>query len=79
MHGHLDARHVIACHDELVVECPEEQAEEVARFLEGVMVDGMGKVLNPGLDADHSVRFPERSPVITTRLSALTTRTRPDL
>ena len=29
---------VIACHDELVVECLEEQAEEVTRFLEEVMV-----------------------------------------
>ena len=29
---YLDAKLVIAVHDELVVECPEEQAEEVARF-----------------------------------------------
>jgi DNA polymerase-1 len=56
---HLDANIVIACHDELVVECPEEQAEEVARFLEEVMVAGMDEILNPGLDADH----PERVPV----------------
>jgi DNA polymerase I-like protein with 3'-5' exonuclease and polymerase domains len=33
---HLDARLIIACHDELVVERPEEQAEEVERFVEGV-------------------------------------------
>jgi len=50
---HLDAKLVIACHDELVVECPEEQAEEVARFLEEVMVTGMNEVLNPGLDDAH--------------------------
>jgi DNA polymerase-1 len=50
---HLDARIVIACHDELVVECPEDQAKEVARFLEGFMVKGMNAVVNPGLDDDH--------------------------
>jgi DNA polymerase I len=37
---HLDAKLVIASHDELVVECPEEQAKEVAHFLEEVMVSG---------------------------------------
>jgi len=50
---HLDAKLVIACHDELVVECPEEQAEEVVRFLEEVMITGMNEVLNPGLDDAH--------------------------
>jgi DNA polymerase I-like protein with 3'-5' exonuclease and polymerase domains len=38
---HIDAKLVIACHDELVVECPIEQAEEAAPFLEGVIVAGM--------------------------------------
>lgn len=33
-------------HDELVVECPEEQAEEVARFVAEVMVDAMDSMLN---------------------------------
>jgi DNA polymerase I-like protein with 3'-5' exonuclease and polymerase domains len=51
--GHLDAKLVISCHDELVVECLEEQAEEVARFLEEIMVAGMNEVVNPGLEADH--------------------------
>jgi hypothetical protein len=46
---HLDANLVIAFHDELVVECPEEQAEEVARFVEAVMVAGMDEILNSGL------------------------------
>ncbi len=55
---HLDARLVIACHDELVVECPEELAEEVARFLEEAMVAGIDEVLNPGLDAAHPDRVP---------------------
>jgi DNA polymerase I-like protein with 3'-5' exonuclease and polymerase domains len=45
-------QHYLA-HDELVVECPEEQAEEVARFLEEVMVAGMDEDLNLDLDADH--------------------------
>jgi DNA polymerase I len=44
---------ILAVHDEIVVECPEEQAEEVAHFLEEVMVVGRDKVVNPGLDADH--------------------------
>ena len=44
---------MIACHDELVVESPEDRAEEVARFVEKVMVAGMNEVLNSGLDADH--------------------------
>jgi len=46
-------------HNELVVECPEEQAAEAARFIKEVMVDGMDKVVNPGLTVDH----PERVPV----------------
>jgi hypothetical protein len=53
---HLDARLVIACHDELLIECPEEQTEEVARFLEEAMAAGMNEVLNPCLDADHPER-----------------------
>jgi DNA polymerase I-like protein with 3'-5' exonuclease and polymerase domains len=56
---HLDAQLVLAVHDELVVECAEEQAEEVARFVEEVMINGMDEVVNPSLDAEH----PERVPV----------------
>ena len=37
---------------------PKEQAEELARFLEEVMVVGRDKVVNPGLDADPSERVP---------------------
>jgi len=44
---------ILVVHDELVVESPEDQAEEVARFVEEVMVAGMNEVLNYGLDADH--------------------------
>ena len=57
--GHLDARLILAVHDELVVECPVEQAEEVARFIEEIMVAGMDEVVNCGLAANH----PERVPV----------------
>jgi DNA polymerase-1 len=55
---HLEARLILAVHDELVVECPEAQAEEVAGFVEEVMVAGMDEVLNPGLNADHHDRVP---------------------
>lgn len=54
----IHAKLVIACHDELVVECPEAQAEEVARFVEEVMVAGMDEVLNTGPNADHYDRVP---------------------
>jgi DNA polymerase I-like protein with 3'-5' exonuclease and polymerase domains len=37
----------VACvHDEIVVECDEEEAEKVATWLEKAMVDGMDEVLN---------------------------------
>jgi hypothetical protein len=42
----------------LVVACPKEQAEEVAHFLEEIMVAGMNEVVNPGLAADPSERVP---------------------
>jgi DNA polymerase I-like protein with 3'-5' exonuclease and polymerase domains len=45
-------------HDELVVECPEDQAEEVAQFVEEAMVAGMDEVLNSGLNANHLERIP---------------------
>src|SRR5215207_2910034 len=47
---------ISACHDELVVECPEEQAEEVAHSLAERMVTGMDEVLNPDLDASEPDR-----------------------
>jgi DNA polymerase I-like protein with 3'-5' exonuclease and polymerase domains len=40
LHDLLGAKFVIACHGELVVESPEDQAEEVARFVEEVMSPG---------------------------------------
>jgi DNA polymerase I len=50
---------ILAVHDEVVVECDEEQAEQVAIFTEEIMVAGMEEVLNSGLGTDH----PERVPV----------------
>jgi hypothetical protein len=41
---HLDAKLVVAYHDEPVVECP----EEAARFVEGIMVAGTDGLINPG-------------------------------
>jgi DNA polymerase I-like protein with 3'-5' exonuclease and polymerase domains len=55
---HLDARLILAVHDELVIECPEDQAEEVAQFVEEVMVAGMDEVLNTGLATEHPDRVP---------------------
>jgi DNA polymerase I len=55
---HLDAQLILAVHDELVVECPEDQAEEVAQFIEEVMIAGMDEVLNAGLNANRLDRIP---------------------
>ncbi len=44
------------CHDELVVECPEDQAEEVATFAGEVMVARMDREVNQGLAANHHER-----------------------
>jgi DNA polymerase I len=49
---------ILAVHDELVVECPEEQAAEVKAWLVKAMVDGMDEVLNSGLDTDNLERVP---------------------
>jgi DNA polymerase I-like protein with 3'-5' exonuclease and polymerase domains len=37
---------VLVCHDEVVVECDEDQGEETKRWLEKAMVDGMDSVMN---------------------------------
>jgi DNA polymerase-1 len=49
---------ILAVHDEIVVECPEEQAEEVKAGLVKAMADGMDEVLNSGLDTDNLERVP---------------------
>ena len=38
-----DAQVIIACHDEIVVEAPREQAEQVKQWLETAMVEGMSR------------------------------------
>ena len=55
---HLDAKLILAVHDELVVECREDQAKEVARFVEEIMVAGMDEIVNSGLDDFHPDRVP---------------------
>jgi DNA polymerase-1 len=47
---------ILAVHDEVVVECPEEQDEEAKAWLVKALVDGMEKVLNSGLDINHPER-----------------------
>jgi DNA polymerase I len=54
----LGAVPILAVHDEVVVECDEEQAEEVKAWLVKAMVDGMEEVLNSGLDTDNLERVP---------------------
>jgi DNA polymerase-1 len=49
---------ILAVHDEVVVECPEEQAQEVKAWLVKAMVDGMDEVLNSGPDTDNLERVP---------------------
>ncbi len=44
------------CHDQLVVGCPEDQAEEVATFAGEVMVIGMDRAVNQRLAANHHER-----------------------
>jgi DNA polymerase I len=38
---------VIACHDEIVVECPSETAPESAEWLRQAMLDGMAPLTRP--------------------------------
>ena len=37
---------VIVCHDEIVVECEAEQAEDTKAWLESAMIEGMDAILN---------------------------------
>lgn len=42
---------ILAVHDEIVVECDEDQAEKVEAWLKKAMIDGMNEVLNdPDVD-----------------------------
>jgi DNA polymerase-1 len=42
-----DAFPVLACHDEIAVECHAARAEEVATWLRGAMIDGMAPLIDP--------------------------------
>jgi DNA polymerase-1 len=42
----LGAVPVLACHDEICVECNAEQAEDTRRWLERAMIEGMDDILN---------------------------------
>ena len=44
---------VLACHDEIVVECDEGDAKKVEAWLKKAMIDGMDEVVNSGLDTEH--------------------------
>ena len=46
---------IIALHDEIVVECDEEDVEAVALWLEKAMIDGMSEVLALGASGDNRV------------------------
>jgi DNA polymerase I len=37
---------VLVCHDEMVVECDEDRGEEIKRWLEKAMIEGMDAVMN---------------------------------
>ncbi len=38
---------IIACHDEIVIECPEELATEASKWLRSAMMDGMAPLIRP--------------------------------
>ena len=51
---------VLACHDEVVVECDENRCEETNRWLEKALVEGMDTVLNGTEDVDVPVEVEVR-------------------
>jgi DNA polymerase I-like protein with 3'-5' exonuclease and polymerase domains len=51
---------VLACHDEVVVECHAEEAAEVKAWLEGAMIEGVDTVLNSTGEAHVPVEVESR-------------------
>ena len=51
---------IITCHDELVVECDTEQAEDVKAWLEKAMIEGMNVLLNGTDEVDVPVEVDAR-------------------
>jgi hypothetical protein len=58
---YLDPELPIGCHHQLVVAYPKDQAEEVARLVEEVMVEGMDEIVNPSLQPTSSTVSPQWS------------------
>lgn len=54
-HEYPGSAPIIALHDEIVVECDEENVEAVATWLEQAMKDGMSEVLALGASSDHRI------------------------
>src|SRR5215212_801434 len=52
---HPDAQFLMGVHDEVVLEAPEESAEEVALWLHAKMVEAFEEVLGPDLGGEQSV------------------------
>jgi DNA polymerase-1 len=52
---HPDAQFLMGVHDEVVLEAPEESAEEVALWLHAKMVEAFEEVLGPDLGGEESV------------------------
>jgi hypothetical protein len=51
---------LLVCHDEVVVECYAEQAEDAKSWLEKTMIEGMEVVPNAADDVDASVELEAR-------------------
>jgi DNA polymerase-1 len=51
---------VLACHDEVVVECDEDRGEETKRWLEKAMIEEMDAVMNSAGEADTPVEVEAR-------------------
>jgi DNA polymerase-1 len=52
---------VLVCHDELVVECDAEQAEDVRAWLKMAMIEGMDAVLNGTYQTDVPLEVEART------------------
>jgi hypothetical protein len=51
---------VLVCHDEVVVECDAEQADEAKEWLEKAMIEGMAAVINGTDEVNVSVEVEAR-------------------
>ena len=52
---------VLAAHDEIVIECDQDQTEAVEAWLEKAMIDGMDEVLNASSSRGPACRTRSRS------------------